>query len=170
MVLLLSDRKNKCENEIIEILSKYGGQHISDKFIGTDSGKFTILSLYKKSTVNLSKGIAVFLDEGKRFINQELPLGIIGICEETNKTALEIFKNNGIAVICCGLSSKNSITLSSMGDQQLFATLQRSIQNYDGKIIDPCEIKIKFSKNYQPFSIMASAAILLLSNITPQEF
>lgn len=170
MVLLLSDRKNKCESEIIEILSKYGAQHISDKFIGSDSGKFAILSLYKKSTVNLSKGIAVFLDNGHRFINQEIPVGIIGICEEKNKTALEIFKKNTIAVISCGLSSKNSITLSSMGNEQLFACLQRSVQNCNGEIIDPCELKIKLTKNYEPFSVMASTAILLLTNITPQEF
>ena len=170
MVLLLSDRKNKCENEIIEILSKYGAQHISDKFIGNDSGKFTILSLYKKSTVNLARGIAVFLDSGERFKEQELPVGIIGICEEQNKTALEIFKKNAIAVISCGLSSKNSITLSSMGDEQLFACLQRSIRNNNGEIIDPCEIKIKLTKNYQPFSVMASTAILLLTDISPKEF
>ncbi len=170
MVILLSDRKSKAETEIIEILSKYGGQYISDKFIGKDSGKFTILSVYKKSRLEIEKGIAVFLDNGERFMTQELPLGIIGICEDENRTALEISKNNGIATISCGLSSKNSVTLSSMGNEQLFACLQRSIQNQNGEIIDPCEIKIRLSKNYLPFSVMASTAILLLMNIVPYEF
>ena len=43
MVLLLSNRKNKCENEIIEILQKYGAQYISDKYVSNDKGDFTIL-------------------------------------------------------------------------------------------------------------------------------
>jgi hypothetical protein len=33
VVILLSERKNKCENEIIKILKKYGADHISDKHI-----------------------------------------------------------------------------------------------------------------------------------------
>ncbi len=170
MVLLLSDRKSKCEKEIIEILKKYGGRHISDKFIDENNGCFTILSLYKKSEIDLSKGVAVYIDKNKRFLRQRLPIGIIGICEDDNRIALETFKNNGNAVICCGLSSKNSVTLSSIGSQQLFTSLQRSIQNVEGEIIDPCEIKIKLTKNYQAFSVMASTAILLLMNITPKEF
>ena len=170
MVILLSDRKSKVESEIIEILTKYGGQHISDKFIGNDSGKFTILSIYKKSKIKLSKGIAVFLDRGKRFEGQSLPLGVIAICEDENRTALEIAKQNHIAVISCGLSSKNSVTLSSMGNDQLFTSLQRSIQKPNGEFVEPCEIKIKLSKSYLPFSVMASTAILLLMNITPLEF
>ncbi len=169
MVILLSNRKSKYEKEIIEILKKYGGQHISDKFIGKDS-KFTILSIYKKSELQISKGVVVFLDEGERFINQEIPLGFIGVCDEENRQALSIFKKNKIAVICCGLGNKNSITLSSLGDNLLFTCLQRNLQKSNGEIIEPGEFKIKLTKNYLPFSIMASVAILLLNDITPLEF
>ena len=148
MVILLSDRKSKYEKEIIEILKKYGGQHISDKFIGGGDSKFTILSIYKKSEWQISKGIVVFLDEGERFINQEIPLGFVGVCDEENRQALSIFKKNRIAAICCGLGSKNSVTLSSLGDDALFACLQRNIQNYDGEIIEQAEFKIKLTKNF----------------------
>lgn len=168
MVILLSDRKSKYEKEIIEILKKHGAQHISDKFIG--DGKFTILSIYKKCEWQINKGIVVFLDEGKRFIEQEIPIGFIGVCDENNTTALSIFKKNKISVICCGLGGKNSITLSSLGNDALFACLQRNIQKNDGKIIEQGEYKIKLTKSYLPFSIMASVAILLLNNETPNEF
>lgn len=169
MVILLSDRKSKYEKEIIEILKKYGGQHISDKFIGNNS-KFTILSIYKKSEWQINKGVVVFLDKGERFIKQEIPLGFIGICDENNRQALSMFKKNKIATICCGLGNKNSITLSSMGNDYLFSSLQRNIQNFAGEIIEPGEYKIKLTKEYLPFSIMASIAILLLNGITPLEF
>lgn len=170
MIILLSDRKNKCENEIIEILTKYGAQHISDKFIGGGDSAFTILSIYKKSEFRLDKGIAVFLDKGTRFISQKIPMGFVGICEEENHTAIEILKNNKVAAICCGLGSKNSVTLSSIGSSSLFACLQRSLQKSNGEIIEQGEWKIKLTKSYQPFSVMASAAVLLLKGITPKEF
>ena len=170
MVILLSDRNNKHEKEIIEILKKHGGQHISDKFIGDNEGKFTVLSIYKKSELQINKGVIVFLDEGKRFADQEIPIGFIGVCDENNIKALSIFKKNKISAICCGLGSKNSITLSSLGDNSLFACLQRNIQKNDGKIIEQGEFKIKLTKKYLPFSIMASVAILLLYGITPNEF
>lgn len=170
MVILLSDRKNKCENEIIEILQKYGAQHISDKFVGQGQTNFTILSIYKKCKLNINDGIAVFLDQNDRFNQQEIPLGVIGICEEENLSALKIFKNNKVATVCCGMGSKNTITLSSIGSDYLYTCLQRSLQNTKGSIIEQGEFKIKLTKNYLPFSVMASAAILLLCGKTPYEF
>ena len=170
MVILLSDRKNKCEKEIIEILTKYGAQHISDRFIGADDGAFTILSVYKKSVFEIKKGIVVFLDSSSRFEEQTLPIGLVGICEEKNLKALETFKKNKIEVISCGINNKNSITLSSFGSNNLFTCLQRSLQNQNGSIIEQGEFKIELTKPYLPFSVMASAAILLLEGKKPLNF
>lgn len=170
MVILLSDRKSKCEKEIIEILTKYGAKHISDKHIGDGNSDFTILSIYKRSELNLKKGIIVFIDNGARFKDQIIPLGLIGICEENNLAGLNVLKDNKLETVCCGIGNKNSITLSSIGSVNLFACLQRSLHNFDGKTIEQGEFKIKLSKQYQPFSVMASTAILLLKGITPDEF
>ncbi len=170
MVILLSNRKNKNEKEIIEILTKYGAKHISDRFIGEGNTEFTILSIYKISELKINKGVVVFLDDTPRFNDQKIPLGLIGICEENNLTALENLKKNKIAAVCCGIGSKNSITLSSIGSDSLFTCLQRSLQNCNGEIIEQAEFKIKLTKSYLPFSVMASTAILLLKGITPCEF
>lgn len=170
MVILLSDRHNKCENEIIEILQKYGASCISDKYIIDGKNDFTILSLYKKSDIQINKGIVVFLDTGARFKKQKLPVGVVGICEENNISAFEILKRNKIEAVCCGMGSKNSITLSSIGSNMLFTCLQRGLQNSNGRIIEQGEFKINLTKNYQPFSVMASTAILLLEGKTPISF
>ncbi len=170
MIMLFSDRKNKCETEIKEILQNYGAQYISDKFISGGNTNFTILSVYKKCEIQIEKGIAVFLTNTERFLNQKLPVGIIGICEENNNNALEILRQNKVSAICCGLGSKNSITLSSIGSDYLYTCLQRTIQSNNGKIIEQGEFKIKLNKDYLPFSVMASAATLLLEGIIPNEF
>lgn len=170
MVILLADRKNKCESEIIEILKKYGAKHISDKYIGDGNNNFTIISVYKNSELSIQKGIIVFIDDGLRFLKQRIPLGMIGICEENNQTALEVLKLNKIETICCGIGSKNSITISSISSDKLFAFLQRTLQNNNGKIVEQGEFKITLTKKYHPFSVMACTAILLLKGITPNEF
>lgn len=170
MVILFSGRKSKTEKEIIEILTKYGATYISDKLVSQNQGLFTIISTYKKTEINLNKGIAVFIDDTDRFTQQDFPIGIIGICEDTNIKALETFKNSRIAVISCGINLKNTITLTSINDDELFASLQRTVTDNSGTQIDPRELKIKLTKKFSPFAVMASVAVLLLNGILPTEF
>ena len=170
MVILFSSRKDKREKEIIEILTKYGASYISDKSVIKNNGNFTIISAYKKTEINTKNGIAIFIDETPRFKNQQFPIGIIGICEDINHKALEIFQKNGIAVISCGANLKNTITLSSINDSGLLAALQRTVTDNFGNKIDPSEFKIKLTKEYSPFAVMASVAVLLINGIMPSEF
>lgn len=170
MVILFSERKSRIEKEIIEILTFTGADYISDKTVCSREGVFTIISEYKKTELKIPQGIAVFCDNTERFKNQTFPKGIIGICEDTNINALELFKNSNTPIISCGMSGKNTITLSSLGDNTLLAALQRIITNVNNTEIEPCEFKIKLNKSYSPFAVMASVAVLLLKGITPKEF
>ena len=170
MVILFSERKNKIEQEIIEILLGYGANYISDKMVSEQGGKFTIISEYKKASVHLEKGIAVFVGETDRFDGQIFPKGIVGVCEDTNINALEIFRASNIPVISCGMSSKNTITLSSLDSDCTLAALQRTVTDRNGKSVEPGEFRIILKSSYSPYSIMAATAVLLLNGITPEEF
>lgn len=170
MVILFSGRKSAVEKEIIEILSGYRADYISDKAVSSVGGQFTVISEYKKTEIKIKSGIAVFIDDTDRFKNQFFPKGIIGICEDTNTAALKAFKNSGTPVISCGMGAKNTVTLSSFGDASLLASLQRTVTDFTGKDIEPSEFKIKLTKRYSPFAVMASAAVLLLIGIKPDVF
>ncbi len=170
MVILFSGRKSRTEKEIIEILTKHGATYISDKFVAENQGLFTIISTYKKTDISLNKGIAVFIDDTDRFNQQTFPIGIIGICEDSNIKALELFKKSHNAVISCGINSKNTVTLSSINDDGLLASLQRTVTDNCGNQIYPSEFKIKLTKEFSPFAVMASVAVLLLNGIVPTEF
>ena len=163
MVILFSGRKEKTEKEIIDILTDFGANYISDKKISAASGGFTIISEYKKTDIKIDSGIAVMLDNSERFENQIFPEGIIGICESSNLKALEILRANNTPVISCGMNPKSSVTLSSLNSSSILLTVQRRI-NLPDKIIQPGEYQIEISKKYSPFSIMASAVILFLKS------
>ena len=170
MVILFSGRKSTVEKEIIEILSGYGADYISDKAVSSVGGQFTVISEYKKTDIKLKSGIAVFIDDTDRFDNQIFPDGIIGICEDNNTAALKAFKDSETPVISCGMSAKNTVTLSSFGDASLLASLQRTLTDFKGNEIDPAEFRIKLTKKYSPFAVMASAAVLLIMGIKPDVF
>lgn len=170
MVILFSNRKSKIEKEIIEILTSNGGDYISDKTVMSGKGLFTVISEYKKTELNLKNCVALILDDGTRFENQNFPDGTIGICEDKNIKALSIFQRNNIPVISCGMNGKNTITLSSFNSDTLFASLQRTVTDTNGKDIEPEEFKIRLTKKYSPFSVMASTAVLLLCGIMPNQF
>lgn len=170
MVILFSGRKSDTEKEIIEILTGYGGNYISDKKVYGSDGAFTVISEYKKTELVIKKGIAVIIDDTDRFERQIFPKGIIGICESSNKQALEIFEKNRIPIISCGMNSKNTVTISSLNNKNLLLALQRTIIGLNENETEPGEFKIKLKKDYKPFSVMASAAVLLLYGILPCEF
>ena len=170
MVIIFSGRNSETESQIIDILCKHGGDYISDKAVCKNKGLFTVVSEYKKTDLKLKKGIALVLDDTERFKGQSFPLGIIGICEESNKKALQIFQNSAIPVISCGMSSKNTITASSLDSEYMLATLMRTITDINSNDIEAGEYHINLSKNYSPLSVMASVAVLLLLGITPKDF
>jgi len=169
MVILFSDRKNKCEREIIEILTGIGANYISDKFIYDGSENITLISVYKSIELNMSKGIVVILDDTERFSKQTFPKGIIGICEDCNKKALSLFSKENIQVISCGINAKNTVTFSSINENSLVVAIQRTITDYNYKEIEPTEYTIKLKRKYNELSIMVSVTILLLSGIIPKE-
>lgn len=170
MVILFAGRKSKTEEEIISILKDYGANHISDRSVTAINSGFTLVSEYKKTELTLKNGIAVMVDHTERFQGQEFPAGMVGVCENTDKTALALMKQSGIPVVSCGMDGKNTVTLSSLGTDILSLTLQRAIPDFSGHIIEPGDYVIQLKKEYQPFSVMASAAVLLLSGIEPKAF
>ncbi len=170
LVILFTERKSKYEKEIIEILEKYGANHFSDKSISDNGGSFTVISIYKPTSLSIKNAIAVFLEANEKFIFQVYPIGIIGICEDTNIPALENFKQNHNAVITCGICNKNTLTISSFGEKYVLVTLQRAIIDLKGNKIEPREYKISLTKPYSEYSILSATAILITKGIYPESF
>lgn len=170
MVILFSNRNNKTEKELIEILTACGADFISDKRISATGGFFTVVSAYKRCDIKIKKGIAVILDDTEKFKKQSLPKNFIGICEDINFSALEIFENNNTNVITHGNNHKNTLTISSFNEKSLVITLQRTIINIYGEKIYPTDYKIILKKNYSKEAVMCAVAILLLNRIEPKSF
>ncbi len=164
MVILFSNRKSKLEKEILEILIACGADFVSDKSVVSAGGFFTVAVCYKKTNIDAKKAIILILDDSDKYLNQTLPSDVIGICEDVNFNALQVFKYNKVPVITCGNNHKNTITLSSIENNQYILTLQRQITDLKGNRILPTDYKITLDKKYSPEAVMLSGAVLCLVN------
>lgn len=170
MVILFSNRKNKTEKDVIEILTACGADFVSDKTVSASGGYFTVAACYKVINLKIKKGIAVIIDDTEKYDKQYLPMSVTGICEDGNLKALEIFEHNSIPVITCGNNHKNTLTISSINGKNIVVTLQRTVTDIYGKKMYPADFKIKLKKNYLKEAILLSVAILLLCGTEPKEF
>lgn len=161
MVLILSDNENKSDKEIEEILRCFGAAVVSDAEIFEASSNFTVVGRHSIFKISAEKGVVIATDSIKKFKNQYLPSGFIGVCAENNKNALKLFKRNRLSVITCGVGTKNTLSVSSIEQQCMLLCLQRNITDVCGLTVEPCEIKMNLSKDRNLFSILAAASVAL---------
>lgn len=108
------------------------------------------------------KGIAIFGSKLKK--NSELRIGFpwISVLESDNLAATRALIGTGAVAITCGTSSKDTLSLASISDNQAVVSLQRSLRTLSGMVIEPADFTIRLTGHYNVFSILAYCAILLL--------
>ena len=115
------------------------------------------------------KGIVV-LKENADISRLESSSGeFIMLARSSCKKQLEFLSQKKIKTLVCGLSSKDTVTFSSVSDTEAVVSLQRTTTNILGQSIDPMEIAVKFDCNYDPISVlMFTACLILLGTITQE--
>lgn len=73
---------------------------------------------------------------------------------------LQLLENIKATVITYGFNSKATITASSVGEEEMMLCIQRTLQDKNGKNIEPQELKLVMSEDSN--CTMAVASVLLL--------
>ena len=73
---------------------------------------------------------------------------------------LNLLENIKATVITYGFNSKATITASSVEEEEMMLCIQRSMEDKEGKVIEPQEVKIPLCENVN--CTMAIASCLLL--------
>lgn len=96
-------------------------------------------------------------------------LDAIAVLETDDTDAANIIADTGISAVTCGLSQKSSVTVSSITDTETVISVQRSIIDLFGNVIEPQEIKVAIGPECgHEYEAVSAATALLLSGITPQ--
>ena len=92
-----------------------------------------------------------------------LPADAVGLLSSGNLPAAAFIRRCGIRAVTLGMSSKDTITLSSITPDSAVLCLQRAINDFSGNTLDPVEIPLSLSRRCDAFSILCAASIFLLS-------
>ncbi len=92
------------------------------------------------------------------YTDKEIEVCIFG--SENSEKVLSLKKVRN--VISCGMESLDSVTFSSIGDENALACIRRRILFYD-KSIEPCEFKVRFDTSRGIYYNLVVALLTLLS-------
>lgn len=84
------------------------------------------------------------------------------IIDSANRPLREAVAKRRLPALTCGLSGTDTFTFSSWRQDGAMLSLSRSITAFDDTIVEPFELPVSFSKQPDPFELLAAAAVLCL--------
>lgn len=98
------------------------------------------------------------------FLNKNESAEIFGegylIFDSSNPEDIQAAKNSGGEVITCGLSLRDSVTFSSLTEENCVISIQRSITRFDGKKTEPREIPCKIDAADDKYAVLCANLLL----------
>lgn len=130
--------------------------------------EYLVFDHFPAQNAALGGGIAVFgacVGELPDFLC--IPNNYFAVFDAENNSG-EIFQKNCRQTVPCGLSQKNTVTFSSIGNDTAVVALQRSLVTLKGNVAEPREIPLRFGAFRGNFALLAAAAVLILTEKVPE--
>ncbi len=173
VVVYDQDGHGGLSGDLISALAKNGGvQYHTWERVGCcpmgHCPQFALAQSGQPIRLELMQGIVVFGAKAPASTVFRIPDGIPCLVESTNTAALCALMSSSHTAICCGLSARDTFSVSSLRDQEAVVSVQRQLTALDGRPIEPGDIPIHLSRAQSAYSIMACCAILLFSGQDPE--
>ncbi|HEX2986497.1 MAG TPA: hypothetical protein VHO71_06770 [Caproiciproducens sp.] len=132
---------------------------------GKGEPDYLILDSEKIPEIKIENGILLFKNS---FDSQEpahVPVGFSCILESKNFHAAAILQETGAAAITCGTSSKDTISIAGLEENNAVLSLQRSVMTINGDLVEPHDFKVTVHSGIGPHRILAVCTVLLILGI-----
>lgn len=96
--------------------------------------------------------------------NIPLPPRCPAVLPSVNQPAVEFARRQGLLPLDCGLSLRDTLTLSSRTSGSVMIALQRPVKRLDGTVLDPVEIPLSLTRKWAPYPLLCCAGVLLLAD------
>lgn len=83
--------------------------------------------------------------------------------------AIKSIAGTNITAITCGTNPLDTLSIASCGSGYTLVSLQREIRTLSGRVIEPCDISIKTEDKAHIYSILATCAVMLLSDFPHEQ-
>jgi len=89
--------------------------------------------------------------------------GCTAIVSSENEYGVKFLAEQGIQTVTCGLSGKDTVTISSFTGERVMVSLQRELRSCSGKMLQPVEISVELGSIRDRYTIMSGIAAKLLA-------
>lgn len=131
------------------------------KIIINNSAQFILVVKQRIETDMEADGVFVVCDKGK--CGCECGFDSIAIVDSSNKSLKNFLLDCETEYITCGMNSKDTISFSSIHEQEVTVSVMRTIKDINGNTIEPFETTI-ISKSdiskYSPFYLLSLVALV----------
>lgn len=167
-VLLLGDRKDKkLAAFLLKYLSKFF--HVCfyhDSDLIEDFGKGRDLLVIQTNSVHRAfseNTIVVLLPSARMEFLSSATKSVLFVVRSTMGEQLKYLAQKDLSAITCGLSGKDTITVSSHFENRMTIALQRELKTVEKTVVEPLELPFQLSEKVDWYHVMTLAALLLLT-------
>lgn len=87
----------------------------------------------------------------------------VAVVQASNPKLVEKVSLTRLPALTCGLSTRDTLILSSINEDSAVLGVQRSIICFDGTVAEPQDIPIRLGGHMDTFTLMAAASVFILS-------
>ena len=166
--LLGEERDVALRLPLCRILERYGGvlhicgAHAAQYAIG--QARFLLCETSRLDSIQAEQAILIF--KSRQAVSSSplsLSDGVISILETGHEAAARMLLHTGATALTCGLTARDTLTLSSISDTAPVVTIQRAITTFDGHTLEPCEKRIALHTPLPDYALLSICALLLLT-------
>lgn len=166
-IFLCGDSKDTSATQaLISALPKYGGVRYSGPdrvFECGSSPKYFLYEYEKIPKIELKHGIVLLKNSTPLQDPVPFPPDCLCILESKNVRAAALLKGSGTAVVTCGTSSRETLSIAGLEESNAALSLQRTLSTLDGQMLEPHDFTVKFSEPRSPHQLLMVCAALLIS-------
>lgn len=170
-IILFGSKNETAIGEVLfRALSKYGGvqQLFGKKLYKAPQDcvpKFLVYELDYTPKIEINKGIFIFKNKLDMLDKVTIPNNFISIVGSDNTVALSHLMKKANPALCCGMSPRDTLSISSHDFGSAVISLQRAISSLDGKIVEPHDVTITLTQSVEQYPLLAAIGVLLLSGL-----
>jgi len=127
-----------------------------------ESPELILCDLGSFQSVDADKVIVVC--KSLKSLNVELKgAAAVAVVDSSDEHLLAQVSHTRLPAITCGLKSKDTITLSSIGADSAVVDLRRSISCMSGNKVEPAEFPLRTKRPIDSFMLMSVVSVLILA-------
>jgi hypothetical protein len=153
---------------LLPALENYGGL----RYYGPDrifergnSPEFFLYDCGEAPEIGLKSGIILFKNSLQPQKAIHIPSGFLCVLETKNYHAASLLKDTDAAVVTCGTSTKDTLSIASLENDSAVLSLQRSLKTLKGETLEPHDFTVGFSEKRSPHQLLSVCAALLISGL-----